>query len=54
MLGMCRLYHNITILEFEGLYKPKCNTWEEFAEKTRDILSKCLDAEKSNSGYREY
>ena len=51
---MCRLYHNITILEFEGLYKPKCSTWEEFAEKTRDILSKCLDAEKSDSGYREY
>ncbi|KAM3131974.1 hypothetical protein pb186bvf_015858 [Paramecium bursaria] len=53
MIGMSQIYSKLTIYEFNGLYKPNVQTWEEFAEKTRDIISKCIGATKTQSGYRE-
>ena len=44
-----------TIIEFEGLFDPAYlnldpkdeNAWKIYAEKVRDIMSKCLDVPKS-------
>jgi len=52
---------NATIYEFEGVYDPSHlnldpndeNSWKIFAEKVRDIMSKCLDIPKVDQGYSE-
>jgi hypothetical protein len=58
---MCLLKTKITIYDFEGLYDPKHlnidpddpNGWQIFAEKTRDIMAKCLGVPKVQKGYRD-
>ena len=47
--------------EFEGLYDPKHlklnqddpNAWKIYAEKVRNIMSKCLNVPKLDLGYRD-
>jgi len=50
------------VYEFEGNYDPKYlnldpndeNSWKIYAEKVRDIMSKCLDVPKVNMGFSNF
>jgi len=58
---MCSWTVGITVYVFEGNYDPKYlnldpndeNSWKIYAEKVRDIMSKCLNIPKVNQGYRD-
>jgi len=58
---MCNLGFNCTLYEFEDVYDLKYlnidpedeNRWEIFANKTRDIMAKCLEIPKIEEGIKE-
>ncbi|CAD8173929.1 unnamed protein product [Paramecium pentaurelia] len=62
LLSLVQWKNELEIIEFEGLYDPTYlkleqypeeKRWEIYADKVKDIMSKCLGLEKSNSGFRE-
>ena len=60
VISMCSWSVGVTMYEFEGNYDPSYlnldpndeNSWKIYAEKVREIMSKCLQIPKVEQGYR--
>ena len=58
---MCMPSVDLTVIELEGNFDPKYlnldpndeNAWKIYAEKVRDIMSKCLKIPKVDLRYRD-
>ena len=61
VLLMCMPPVDLTVIELEGNFDPKYlnldpndeNAWKIYAEKVRDIMSKCLKIPKVDLRYRD-
>ncbi len=61
-IALLNWHTGVTIYEFEDAYDPSYlnldpndeNSWKIYAEKVRDIFSKCLKVPKVNMGYRHW
>ena len=59
-LSFCVFYNKLTIIELGVMYpdylklsEDNPDSWKIFAEKVRDIMSKCLEIPKSDIGFRD-
>ena len=61
-VALCNWNSRVTLYEFEDAYDPAYlnldpndeNSWKVYAEKVRDIFSKCLGMPKVEMGYRHW